>query len=414
MNTQWLQHDRFGMFIHFGLYSLAARHEWVKSREKLDDAHYQRYFDHFNPDVCGPKDWARIARESGMKYVVLTTKHHEGFCLWDSALTDYKVTNTPFGKDLLREYVDALAAEGLKVGFYHSIIDWHHPDYMLDVNHPQRDEDPEQFHQGRDWQRYVDYLHGQVRELLTDYGKVDYLWFDFSMPDDPIFPKGHQQWQSEQLMTMARELQPGIVINDRLDLPGDTTTPEQVQPIGEVHLRGAQMWEACQTINGSWGYDRDNTQAKSPDLMVRMLIDGVSKGGNLLLNVGPDGRGCINEDDLASLHQIGRWMRLHERSIVGCGPETEFIAPTDVRYTRNGNKLYAHILAWPMNLLHLPGLGGRISYAQLLNDGSEVKVRELDTWHSRHMDVDPTMASIELPARKPNVLVPVIELTLID
>ncbi|TCL77349.1 alpha-L-fucosidase-like protein [Curtobacterium sp. PhB128] len=169
----WFTHDRFGMFIHWGLYALPARHEWVKNRERITDADYQKYFDHFDPDLFDAADWARRAREAGMKYVVLTTKHHEGFCLWDSKLTDYKSTNTPFGRDIVREFVDAVRAEGLRVGFYHSLIDWHHPDFTVDGVHPRRDDSPEEieaFNQGRDMSRYREYLHGQVEELLTDYG----------------------------------------------------------------------------------------------------------------------------------------------------------------------------------------------------------------------------------------------------
>jgi len=177
----WFVHDRFGLFIHWGLYALPARHEWVKNREKLTDEHYQRYFKHFDPDLYDPVVWARTAKQAGMRYAVITTKHHEGFCLWDSQLTDYKAPNTPIGRDLLRPWVEAFRAEGLKIGFYHSLIDWHHPEFPIDGLHPQREDLAfrEQEKQ-RDVRKYAEYLHGQVRELLTNYGPIDILWFDFS------------------------------------------------------------------------------------------------------------------------------------------------------------------------------------------------------------------------------------------
>lgn len=228
----WFTHDRFGMFVHWGLYALPARHEWVMHREQTRIADYERYLRYFEADLYDPEEWAETAKNAGMKYVVLTTKHHEGFCLWDSALTDYKITNTPHGKDAIGPYVEALRAAGLKVGFYHSLIDWHHPDYTIDMINPRREDDdiPEQ-NKGRDMARYREYLHGQVRELLTNYGQIDYLFFDFSYPgrDHPnggAPGKGHEDWDSDTLMALCRELQPNIVINDRLDIPGDLVTPD--------------------------------------------------------------------------------------------------------------------------------------------------------------------------------------------
>src|SRR2546421_5293059 len=179
--TDWFVHDRFGLFIHWGIYALPARHEWVKHRERITDAAYQRYFDHFDPDLYDPRAWARAAKDAGMKYFVVTTKHHDGFCLWDSALTDYKATNTPAGRDLIAPMVEAFREEGLKVGFYHSLIDWHHPEFPIDGLHPQRDDLAiREREKGRDVAKYREYLHGQTRELLTRYGKIDIIWFDFS------------------------------------------------------------------------------------------------------------------------------------------------------------------------------------------------------------------------------------------
>ena len=203
-NTEWFVHDRFGMFIHWGLYALPARHEWVKSHERIDDENYQRYFDHFDPDLYDPREWAAAAKAAGMNYVVLTAKHHEGFCLWDTQQTDYKATNTPYGKDLLRPYVEAFREAGLRVGFYYSLIDWHHPDFPIDIFHPLRDrEDVAELNQGRDIRRYAAYMREQVRELLTNYGQIDIIWYDFSYPGleyRGLPGKGRDDWESEELL----------------------------------------------------------------------------------------------------------------------------------------------------------------------------------------------------------------------
>ena len=182
-DTSWFVHDRFGLFIHWGTYALAARHEWVKQYEQIPDEVYDQYFRHFDPDLYDPEVWAQAAADAGMKYFVVTTKHHEGFCLWDSALTDYKATNTPYGRDVLRPMVDAFRARNLRVGFYHSLIDWHHPHFVIDDVHPSRNH-PERarLNAERDQRLYAEYLHGQVRELLTQFGDVDILWLDFSYP----------------------------------------------------------------------------------------------------------------------------------------------------------------------------------------------------------------------------------------
>ncbi|WP_432950677.1 alpha-L-fucosidase [Kribbella sp. CA-253562] len=409
---EWFRHDRFGMFVHWGLYSLAARHEWVKNRERMTDEQYQRYFERFDPDLHDPREWARTARAAGMRYVVLTTKHHDGFCLWDSALTDYKVTNTPYGRDLVEPFVAACRAEGLKVGFYHSLIDWHHPEFPIDGLHPQRD-DEEAKQAPRDIAAYREYLHGQVRELLTGFGPIDYLFFDFSYAGRPHTwgGKGAEDWGARELLAMVRELQPDLLVNDRTGLPGDFVTPEQYQPSGPLPV----AWEACQTLNGSWGYDRDNVDYKSPELLVRMLVDGVSKDGNLLLNVGPTARGLIDPEAETRLAAIGQWMRLHERSIRGCGA-SQYQAPTDCRYTQNGDRLYLHLFSWPFKHVHLPGLAGKVGYAQLLSDASEIQLVEHDparaAENTRPGAQPPGTLTLQLPVRRPDVAVPVIELFL--
>ena len=413
-NTEWFVHDRFGMFIHWGLYALPARHEWVKKREMIPDEKYDVYFRHFNPDLYDPTVWAKAAKNAGMKYFVVTTKHHEGFCLWDSDLTDYKATNTPYGKDLLKPMVEAFRAEGLKVGFYHSLIDWHHPEFPVDCMHPMRnDKEFRERTKGRDITKYAEYLHGQTRELLTRFGKIDIMWFDFSYPTQPDGGKGRNDWQSEKLYELVRKLMPDVVLDDRLDLERgyDIKTPEQWQPQEWVKVDGKPVvWEACQTLNGSWGYDRDNLDWKSPALLLWMLVDSVSKGGNLLLNVGPTGRGEFDERALATLQAIGKWTRVNGRSIYGC-TASDYTPPPDCRYTQNGNRLYLHVMAWPLRHLHLKGIADRIEYAQFLHDASEIKIFQNTFDHS--IEKDNTVV-LEIPIQKPNVEIPVIEIFLKD
>jgi alpha-L-fucosidase len=417
----WFTEARLGLFIHWGLYALPARHEWVKNRERLTDEDYQAYFDHFDPDLYDPKNWARLAKSAGMRYVTVTTKHHDGFCLWDSALTDYKVTNTPYGKDLIAPLVAAFREQGLKIGFYHSLIDWHHPEFPVDGVHPQRDDEEFKKATGdRDIRKYAEYLHGQVEELLTGFGHIDYLFFDFSYRarNEERFwgGKGAPDWQSEKLLARVRELQPHVVVNDRLEILGDIVTPEQYQPSAPPQRDGTPVpWEACQTLNGSWGYDRDNHDYKSPELLLRMLIDGVAKNGNLLLNIGPTGRGTIDGRSRAILEAIGEWMAVNSRSIYGCGP-SDYAAPPDCRYTQRGDRLYLHVFSWPFKHLHLPGLADKLRYAQFLHDASEIGRTVIDPKQAAQNTTMPGQpegtVTLHLPVRKPDIAVPVIELFL--
>ena len=419
-DTSWFTHDRFGMFIHWGLYAQAARHEWVKNVERITDEDYQRYFDHFNPDLFEPRQWAKAAHQAGMKYLVITSKHHEGFCLWDSQYTDYKATKTPYGKDLLKQVVEAYREEGLRVGFYYSLIDWHHPHFPIDGVHPYRD-DPRaaELNQGRDITIYAEYMRNQVGELLTQFGTIDNLWLDFSYPNQVYkgMPgKGRKDWESEKLYKLIRELAPHIILNNRMDYDDfapDIHTPEQFQPTEWVKVDGKPVvWETCQTFSGSWGYHRDEATWKSAEQLIQMLINTVSCGGNLLMNVGPTARGSFDGRALKALQVYADWMRLHSRAIYGC-TQSDFTPPSDVRYTQNGKRLYAHLYAWPFRHLLLPGLAGRVEYAQLLNDASEVTFKEAGmdrTWDENELPAGSVVLS--LPVVKPEVVVPVIEIFL--
>jgi len=421
-DTSWFVHDRFGMFIHWGLYSMPARHEWVRHHERILDEDYQIYFDLFDPDMFDPREWARAAAAAGMKYFVITTKHHEGFCMWDSKYTDYKVTNTPCKRDLLRELVEAFRAEGLKVGFYYSLLDWHHPDFTIDSIHPLRNHpDRDKLNKGRSMKRYAQYMRDQVTELLTEFGKIDIIWFDFSYPNREGGGKGRNEWESEKLVKLVRKLQPDIIIDNRLDLPGsgDIITPEQYVPDDGVRDEKGNpvVWEGCQTFSGSWGYHRDEQTWKSRKMCIEMLIRHVSRGGNLLMNVGPTSRGYLDSRALDRLAGFAEWMRYHQRSIYGCGAAPKgFPAPEGCRYTYNAKtkRLYVHLFDWPFKHLHLPNMQGKIKYAQLLTDGSEIHFYDASAGrpNGMHAATPEGAVTLMLPVLKPNTEVPVIEVFL--
>jgi alpha-L-fucosidase len=428
-DTAWFTQDRFGMFIHWGLYAMPARHEWVKMREMISEEHYDLYQRYFDPDLYDAREWARQAKAAGMKYAVMTTKHHEGFCMFDSQYTDYKATNTPAGRDLVREYVDAFRAEGLHIGFYYSLIDWHHPDFPIDMLHPRReDTDAREQSEGRDVRKYAEYMRNQVRELLTNYGKIDVLWFDFSYggrngEGDRAWMKGKgkEDWEAETLLRMARELQPGIIVDNRTEIEQDLWTPEQYQP--QEWLRHAETgelvtWEACQTLSGSWGYHRDEQTWKSPEMLIRMLVNTVALGGNLLMNVGPTARGYLDSRAEAALKVYADWMKYNSRSIYGCTmaePDLLQSLPRDCRFTQSqdGKRLYLHLFAYPFAHVLLQGLAGKVAYVQFLHDASEIRFTEGEVRHfSEGAAKADDLLVLELPPVKPPVVVPVIELFL--
>lgn len=425
-DTSWFVRDRFGMFIHFGLYSMPARHEWIKTREAIPDEKYDLYFKHFDPDLFDAKQWAKTAKDAGMKYAVLTAKHHEGFCLFDSRHTDYKITNTRFGRDLVKEYVEAFRAEGLRVGLYYSLIDWHHPQFTIDRNHPLRkDPNAEALNHGRDMRIYAQYMRDQVTELLTNYGQIDILWFDFSYPnpsnlDQPWMKgKGKDDWESEKLIATARALQPNIMIDNRADIEQDLWTPEQYQVQNwPTHPETGELvvWEACQTFSGSWGYHRDESTWKTPKMLIDMLINTVCTGGNLLMNVGPTARGYFDHRAETALAAYGNWMRFNSRSIYNCTmAEPEFTAPRGTRLTQSndGKRLYIHLLEYPFKYLEMRNMADKIEYAQFLHDGSEILYRACTLNNvSAGMTAEENLVVFILPEVKPDIIDPVIEVIL--
>lgn len=399
MDKHWFDCKRFGFFIHWGVYAGAFGNEWVKSDLKMTDEQYRKYLDFFEPDLFDPHKWAEAARNAGMEYVVFTAKHHDGFCLFDTLCTDYNSVRL-CGRDFLREVVDAFRGAGFRIGIYYSLPDWHHPDYVIDARHPLRDK-PEPRNSGG----YTGFLHRQVRELLTNYGPIDILWFDGSYPDT------RHIWDAPRLAALIRSLQPEILI---ARLPGfdDFATPEQTIPGDSLR---AHRWEGCQVINGQWGYTTVNQHWRSAGMLVKLLVEHVSRGGNLLLNAGPTGRGALDDRTLGLLAEIGGWMRLHRRSIVNCtAAPPEFPAPENCRYTWNPDtgRLYLHCFSWHLKQVSLGNLAGRIAYARFLHDHSEIPLKQHDGKNRHAVDASPGSAVLSLPIEPPEVLLPVIELIL--
>ena len=346
---KWWHEARFGMFIHWGLYSVLGRHEWVMENEGIPVAEYEQLAQRFHPKPGFAREWARLAKQAGQKYMVMTTKHHEGFCNFDTKLTNYCAPKQGPGRDLVKEYVEAARAEGMRVGFYYSLMDWHHPDGARCATDEQAR------------RRFVDYIHGQIRELMTNYGKVDILWYDVAWPLDAA------GWESEKMNAMVFQLQPDIIVNNRNKLEGDFATPEQ-----RITAEN-RAWESCMTMNDSWGYNRSDDDWKSPKTVVRNLITCAHDTGNYLLNIGPRPDGSVPEESVRILTTVGRWMDRNGISIY----QTDKCQPRRSNYaafTRHGNTLYMHNYFWPGEAAAMGGLMTKVKSARFLATGKEVKV----------------------------------------
>lgn len=386
--TEWFRHDRFGMFIHWGVYSIPGKGEWIRSHQEISVEDYQEYVDTFNPTKYDPKQWAKMAKEAGMKYVVMTAKHHDGYCLFDSKYTDYKSTNSPIGKDLVKEFVEAVRAEGLQVGLYFSLIDWHHDDYPKygDMIHPMRNNEAYK-DESIDFDNYLSDMHGQIEELLTQYGSLDILWFDYSYDD-----MTGEKWQATKIMEMVRKYQPQAITDNRLetsgsgqgsivtdsitDYSGDFVSPEQLVPHEGIRNHAGEFvpWELCVTMNNNWAYNPTDYLYKSPKTLIRKLVECVSKNGNMLLNVGPDALGVINDESQYILREFGQWMEDHKESIYGCG-YADIPKPEWGYYTRNNHIIYAHVFEDPIGPLALTGIDkDQVESVRWLHDDSEVKI----------------------------------------
>lgn len=345
----WWSAARFGMFIHWGLYAQLGRHEWVMNRERIPLPEYEPLADSWHPLPEAPRIWARLAKEAGMRYMVMTTKHHEGFCLFDTRYTSYNAAQCGPGRDLVAEYVQAARDEGLKVGFYYSLMDWHHPDGARCK------------HDEAARRRFVEFTHGVVRELCSNYGKLDILWYDVN------WPLTAEEWESAAMNAMVRELQPDILINNRSGLPEDFGTPEQ-------HItpeQGGRAWEACMTFNESWGYTPIDTQYKDARRVVQMLRQVAAGRGNLLLNIGPAPDGSVPEPCTRALHEVGRWLRLYGESIYDATDPFPQEWSVIGSFTRRGDTLYFHAFNWPGEELAIGGLVPKVVSARLMH-GPEV------------------------------------------
>lgn len=388
---QWWRDARFGLFIHWGLYSVPAGEwngntsygEWIRSTAQIPLAMYDKFISQFNPTEFNADNWVRMAKDAGMKYLVITTKHHDGFALWPTATTDFNVMNTPFKRDPLKELADACNKYGVQLCFYYSIMDWHHPDYL-----PRRDWESDRSTEGADFSRYVAYMKEQLKELLTKYGKIGVLWFDGEWEDTWTHELG------KDLYNYVKSLQPDIIINNRVDkgrggmagitrpgdFAGDFGTPEQEIPA--TGFPGVD-WESCMTMNGNWGFNSHDQNWKSPEDLVHKLIETASKGGNFLLNVGPTSGGLFPQASIGRLQDIGKWMSVNSTSIYN----TEASPLNDLNFgyctqkkIPGGTRLYFHVTKWPAgDKLVLPPMGNSIVKAYTLTEKTNLKSSRVNT-----------------------------------
>jgi len=382
---EWWRDARFGMFIHWGLYAIPAGEwngttnhaEWIRTTAQIPLEEYDQFLEEFNPIEFDAEAWAKMAKDAGMKYIVITSKHHDGFGLFDSEVSDFDVMNTPFKRDILKELSDACKKEGIKLCFYHSIMDWHHPDYL-----PRREWEKTRSVEGAEFPRYVDYMKAQLKELVTNYGELGVLWFDGEWEETWTHADG------VELYDYVRSLQPNIIINNRVDkgrqgmqgltkegdFVGDFGTPEQEIPA--TGLPGVD-WESCMTMNDHWGYNSHDDNWKSAKDLIQKLADIASKGGNFLLNIGPKADGTFPQESIDRLAVIGEWMDVYGESIYGTSAnplkEVEWGRITEKK-TKDGTSLYLHVFDWPENdYLLIEGIKGEVENIRFLADNSSLK-----------------------------------------
>ena len=351
----WWREARFGMFVHYGLYAQVGRNEWALALENYPADEYEKLADTFSPEPGAPRAWAKLAKEAGMKYMVLTTKHHEGFLLWDSALSDYNAAKRGPKRDIVAEYVEACREQGLKVGFYYSLMDWHHPDGWRCAFDPEARK------------RFLDYTEGLVAELMSKYGKIDILWYDVSRPME-----SWEGWNSVSINQMVRRLQPEIIINNRSQLPEDFGTPEE-------HITAEERdWEACMTFNGlSWGYI-DSAQAApysyNAQGILKMLNTVCAGGGNLLLNIGPTPEGKVPQEALAPLKTVGKWLETNGEAVYGKLHVAGRATPSGAGgLSAKGDTAYFWARIWPSGgELGLAGFEAKLKSATIVGTGQQV------------------------------------------
>ena len=375
---KWWCEARFGMFIHWGIYALPADAttwegkpsgaEWYLSNKRMQMAEYEKFASQFDPVKFDAREWVRIARDAGMKYIVITSKHHDGFCMFHTQLNhDWNIVDaTPFKRDPLKELAEECRKQGIRLGFYHSIMDWRHPDYL-----PRRPwEEITRPAEGASLDRYIDYMKGQLQELLTNYGPVAIIWYDGGWEHDAVELRG------AEVNGLIRSLQPDVIINDRINLPEDHATPEQSIP--EDALPDGRLWETCMTMNETWGYARNDPNWKSATDLIHKLCDIASKGGNFLLNVGPTELGEIPEESVERLKRVGEWMRVNGRSIYATTKSPIGKPSFDGRCTAKGDRLYLQVFTWPEEGLSLTGLKTPVREAHALMGGEKLAVTAQD------------------------------------
>jgi alpha-L-fucosidase len=363
---KWFREARFGMFIHWGVYSVPAGEwngnknyaEWFLEETHMPVSQYEKFAQQFNPVKFDAKQWVRIAKDAGMKYIVITSKHHDGFAMFRSKLGDWGIKSTPFQRDPLKELSEACKEEGITLCFYHSIMDWHHPDWGK--RRPWNDKAT-----GKpDMDRYTAYLKGQIKELLTNYGPIGILWFDGQWEDAWTKERGDDLYQ------YVRSLQPNIIVNNRVGKGdvGDYGTPEQTIPAAA----DSEPWESCMTLNDHWGYNKNDQNWKSVATIVHNLVDCASKGGNYLLNVGPTSEGLIPQPSIDRLAEVGRWMKVNGEAIyaTSASPFKPFAWGRATKKILGGDTtLYLHVFTWPADgKLLIPGLPNQVKVAYLLAD----------------------------------------------
>ncbi len=350
---QWWHEARFGMFIHWGVYAIPAHDAWIMYQEHVPFDEYKKLAEQFDPQNYNPAEWVALAKEAGMKYMVITTRHHDGYCLFDSKVSDFTSTKTAAKRDLIAEFADACHEADMPLGFYYSLVDWRFPGVLP---HGTREADEV-------YKPLVDQAHAQVKELLTNYGKVDILWYDMLQPYDPVL------WRSEELNKMARQLQPDIIINDRAGVPADFGTPEN------RIVAQDNPWEACYSMNRSWGYTRYDRNFKPVHELIRLLSSCASQGGNFLLNVAPDADGKIDVEFIEPLRAMGSWMKTNGKAIYGAGP-SPIGAPNLGMESRVGDKVYLLMQRWPGSTIPLAWYGSKVTSAILLANGQKARIEQ--------------------------------------
>jgi len=367
---KWWNEVRFGMFIHWGIYSIPARGEWVMYVERIPKQEYAELAKKFKPPKSfTPEIWVKLAISTGMKYMVLTTRHHDGFCLFDSKVSDFTSVKTASKRDFVGEYVNACRKHNMRIGFYYSLLDWRFPGYH------NKEKYPESFNE------MVEQAHSQVKELMSNYGKIDILWYDGGWIPG-IEPKEIPLlWKSEKLNKMVRELQPDIIINNRSGLDEDFDTPEQ----HVTASKEGRAWESCMTIGDfcGWGYIKNNPNMKSVPQLIQYLVTAASDGGNYLLNVGPKPDGSIQKEFVDRLKEIGKWMQKNGESIYGSERRPSgFGGPWGAgmigSVTCKGNKAYLHIFRWPGKIATVVGIKNNVVSAYFLASGKKIKFEKTD------------------------------------